>query len=238
VVPEDVDDLIKITSRHFRQAEQLCRRRLASECRSRYGNWGSTARFEVANRIVGDARLAHTDFGPPERKAFVVPRELATEQQRVYETAVAGYLTLFGAEPARSIDLGFDTVLDDPPARLVGDIGLALETDTGCVVRVLRIGERGYGQRLLDDTDLRFTLLRAASWVDGQETLDVVVAELLNLGTETFTIDVGAELGPTREWARERVEAIEVLVADDRPEPGHDCLGCKFVAGCTAHRDG
>jgi hypothetical protein len=238
VAAEDVDDLIKITSRHLRQAEQMCRRRLASECGNRYGNWGSSARFEVANRVVGDARLAHTDFGPPERKAFVVPRELTPEQQRVYEAAVAGYFALFGAEPARAIDLGFDTVLDDPPARLVGDLGLALETESGCVVRVLRIGERGYGQRLLDEIDLRFTLLRAASWVGAHGSLEVVVAELLNLGIETFTIDIDAELGPTREWVRERVGAIEVLSADDRPQPGHDCLGCKFVAGCTAHRDG
>jgi hypothetical protein len=238
VAADDVDDLIKITSRHLRQAEQTCRRRLASECHNRHGNWGSGARFEVGNRVVGDARLAHTEFGPPERRAFVVPRELTPEQQRVYEAAVAGYLALFGAEPARTIDVGFETVLDDPPARLVGDIGLAVETERGCVVRVLRIGERGYGQRLLDETDLRFTTLRAASWVGDHGRLEIVVAELLNLGAETFTIDIEAELGPTREWARDRVAAIEVLAADDRPQPGHDCLGCKFVAGCIAHRDG
>jgi hypothetical protein len=234
----DVEEPIKITSRHLRQADEMCRRRLASECRNRYGNWSSGARFEVPNRVVADARLAHTEYGPPDRKAFVVPRELAPEQQRVYEAAVSGYLALFGREPARAVDVGFDTVLDDPPARLVGDIGLALEMEPGPVVRVLRIGERGYGQRLLDETDLRFTVLRASAWAGEDGTLEVVVAELLNLGTETFTMDIAAELGPAREWARERITAIEALIADERPQPGHDCLGCRFVAGCTAHRDG
>jgi hypothetical protein len=70
-----------------------------------------------------------------------------------------------------------------------------------------------------------------------RRTLRVVVAELLNLGTDEFTINLAAALEEARPWLAERVAHIRALAADPTPKAGRDCLGCRFVAGCRAHRD-
>jgi hypothetical protein len=229
-------EFTKITSRHLRGAEEICRRRLAKELDDQRGNPPGQARFGVSNRLTNDVRLAHTEFAPPDPKAFVVPAEMLPEQQRVYRAGVAGYLALFGDEPARAVDTRFDTALDDLEVRLVGDIGIALETDDGCELRVLRVGERGFGQSLLDDVDLRFVVLRAASWAAGNGPLRVVAADVLQVARAELTVDVDAQVTDTRAWLDERVAVIRALADDPRPRAGHDCLGCRFVSGCIAHR--
>jgi hypothetical protein len=230
------DPLAKITPRHLRQADEMCRRRLSLELTDQRGNAPGSARFEVSNRLGADARLAHTEMAVPDPSAFVPPAELLPEQQRAYAAGVAGYLALFGDEVARTIDLGFDTVLDDLDVRLVGDVGLALETETGCELRVLRLGERGFGQALLDDVDLRFATLRAVKWTGDDGHLRVVVADVLNVDRAEFTIDLAERLHDTRAWVAERVTRIRTLADDPQPRAGRDCLGCRFVAGCRAHR--
>jgi hypothetical protein len=224
----------KITLRHLRRAEDICRRRLALETAGQYGNRGNDARFGVPNRVTADVRLAHTDFGPPDTRAFVVPGELLPEQQRVYGAAVSGYLALFGEEPGRTADLGFDTVLDEVQVRLVGDVGVALDTDDGCEVRVLRVVEPG--RPLLDDVDLRFTVVRVANWATGRGELRIVAADLLNVQRADFVVDVDASLPDARAWVDERVALVRELIADPEPRAGQHCLGCGFVSGCKAHR--
>src|SRR4051794_28573752 len=226
----------KITSRHLRRADEMCRRRLAKELDDQRGNPPGQARFGVSNRLTNDVRLAHTEFAPPDPRGFVVPAEMLPEQQRLYQAAVAGYLALFGDEPARAIDTRFDTALDVLEVRLVGDIGVALETDNGCELRVLRIGERGFNQALLDDVDLRFVVLRAAVWATGRGPLRVVAADVLQVAQAELTVDVDAQLADARAWLEDRVQAIRALADDPRPRAGHDCLGCRFVNGCIAHR--
>ncbi|MCU1426803.1 MAG: hypothetical protein JWL83_803 [Actinomycetia bacterium] len=212
----------------------MCRRRLALELDNQRGNPPGNARFEVSNRISADARLAHTELAPPEARAFVLPTELLAEQQRVYAAAVAGYLTLFGSTSARAVDTSFETPLPELEVRLVGDIGVALETDDGVEVRVLRVGDRGHARSLLDDIDLRFITLRAAPWSHGRP-LRLVVAELLNLDHATFDIDVDERAPAAYEWVAERVAFIRSIADSDAPRAGHDCLGCRFVNGCRAH---
>jgi hypothetical protein len=229
-------EFTKITSRHLRGADEMCRRRLAKELADQRGNPPGQARFGVSNRLTNDVRLAHTEFAPPDARAFVVPLEMLPEQQRVYRAGVAGYLALFGDQAARAIDTRFDTALDDLEVRLVGDIGVALDTEDGCELRVLRVGERGFSQSLLDDVDLRFVVLRAAAWAEGRGPLRVVAADVLQVAHADLVVDVDAALAPAREWLAERVDAIKRLVEDDRPRAGHDCLGCRFVSGCIAHR--
>ncbi len=214
----------------------MCRRRLAKELDDQRGNARGSARFAVSNRLQADARLAHTEFAPPDPQAFVVPAELLPEQQRVYRAGVAGYLALFGDEPARAIDTRFDTTLDHLGVRLVGDVGLALETDGGYELRVLRLGERGFSQTLLDDLDLRFVLLRAAEWAAERGPLRVVAADVLQVARADFVVAFGDALDEARAWAQERVAAIRAYADDPRPRAGRDCLGCAFVAGCGAHR--
>jgi hypothetical protein len=234
VATATADELAKITSRHLRQADEMCRRRLALDLDDQRGNAPGSARFEVGNRFTADARLAHTELAPPDPRAFVVPSEMLPEQQRVYEAAVAGYLTLFGDQPARAVDLRFETVLDDLGVRLVGDVGIALDTDDGCELRVVRLGSRGFG-KLLDDVDLCVATVRTAGWAAGRGPLRVVVADVLDLEVAHLTLDVDAEVEAARAWIAGRVEHIRTLAADPRPRPGHDCLGCRFVAGCRAH---
>jgi hypothetical protein len=36
-------------------------------------------------------------------------------------------------------------------------------------------------------------------------------------------------------WITARAERVLELAADGRPRAGGDCLGCAFVAGCSAH---
>jgi hypothetical protein len=230
------DELAKITPRHLRQADEMCRRRLALELADQRGNPPGSARFGVSNRFSADARLAHTEMAPPDPRAFVEPSELLPEQRHAYRAAVAGYLALFGDEAARAVDLGFDTVLADLEVRLVGDVGLALETPGGCELRVLRLGERGFGQSLLDDVDLRFATMRAAPWAGDDATLRIVVADVLNVERAEFVVDVAAQLDDARAWVTDRIAAIRDLALDPQPKAGRDCLGCRFVAGCRAHR--
>jgi len=232
-VADVATEFTKITLRHLRRAEELCRRRLALETAGQYGNRSSDARFGVPNRVAADVRLAHTDFGPPDTRAFVVPGELLPEQQRVYGAAVSGYLALFGDEPGRAADLGFETVLEELEVRLVGDIGVALDTDDGCEVRVLRVVEPG--RPLIDDADLRFTIVRAAAWAAGRP-LRLVAADVLNVQRADLVVDVEAELPDARAWVDERVAVVRELVADPQPRAGVHCLGCGFVSGCKAHR--
>jgi hypothetical protein len=226
----------KITARHLRRAEETCRRRLAKELEGYKGNPPGAARFGVANRLTADVRLAHTELGPPDRRAFVVPSELLPEQQRVYQAGVAGYLALFGDAPGRSVDVGFDTALADLEVRLVGDVGVALDTDAGAELRVLRLGERGFNQPLFDDVDRWFALVRSEAWLAGAATLRIVVADVLNVQRAEFTADVATELPPARAWLETRIDVIRGLAADPVARAGQDCLGCRFVNGCGAHR--
>jgi hypothetical protein len=228
-------EFTKITPRHLRQADEMCRRKLALETDGQRGNWPGDARFGVSNRLSADVRLAHTEFAPPDARAFVVPEDLLPEQRRVYGAGASGYLALFGAAPARVVDVGFETVLEDIEVRLVGDIGIALDTDAGCELRVLRLGERGFGQSLLDDNDLRFAVVRAASWAAGRGPLRVIAADVLNALRAELVVDIDADLPEARAWLDERVAEIRALATDPIPRPGRDCLGCKFVAGCRAH---
>lgn len=213
----------------------MCPRRLAKEVDDQRGNPPGTARFGVANRLSADVRLAHARFGPPDARAFVAPEELLPEQQQAYRAGVSGYLALFGDRPARTVDVGFDTVLPDLEVRLVGDVGIALDTDDGCELRVLRLGERGFGQRLFDDVDRWFALARCAAWVDQRRELRIVVADVLHLERAEWAVDVATELDAAHEWVAARVAAVRELAEDPRPRPGRDCLGCRFVAGCRAH---
>jgi hypothetical protein len=235
-VPEVETELAKVTARHLRRAEELCRRRLALELGDQRGNRPGSARFGVSNRLAADVRLAHTDFAPPDPKAFVVPRELLPEQQQLYRAGVAGYVALFGEEPARAVDLGFDTVLDGLEARLVGDVGVAVDTDRGPELRVLRLGERRFGQFLLDDVEQRIATVRCAEWASGPGSLRLVVADVLHLDRAELEIDLHADLVPAREWVAQRFDEIRAFASDPRPRAGSDCQGCRFVAGCTEHR--
>jgi hypothetical protein len=226
------DVAAKVTAMHLRRAERMCARRLALDQQDQRGNRSATRRFEVANRLVADARLAHTEGGPPDPRAFVVPRDLFPEQQRVYEAGARGYLACFGGASARLVE--HDAWSTDVPglgARLVGDVGIALETDGGHELRVLRLG-RG-ARPGIDEVDVRVALLRSEAWATG--SLSLVVADVLAATAHRVSLDVAAQLPEARAWLAERIGVLRDRTRDARPTVGADCQGCPFVAGCPPH---
>ncbi len=139
----------------------MCRRRLAREHAGgkRYANRSADARFAVSNRLVADARLAHTDPVLVRREAFVDPRDLEPEQRACYWAGVRGYLANFGDRPGRLADLGWQTSLPDVGVDLVANVGLPLERADGShELRMLKLGGRRTGAPLLDPVELRCAL--------------------------------------------------------------------------------
>jgi hypothetical protein len=237
------DDLPLVKPAHLRRADELCARKLACERAQRrdsFRNRAGDARFAVSNRIEEDARLAHTAMRSPRRSDFVLPRDLRPEQQRLYDAAAAGYITLFGDEPARAIPPDvldpFGTELPEAGVRLAASIGIALERSDGHPeLRILKIGAPRSGRPLVDDVDVQVAALRTVPWLrDG--TLRLVAADLLELRREP---PIELDLAPTRRAATkflvERNARIESRVARPKPVAGPDCSLCGFVAGCTAH---
>jgi hypothetical protein len=219
----------------LRRADDMCRRRLAREHAGgkAHANRTADARFAVANRVVADARLAHTDAERVRAEAFVVPKDLEIEQQALYRAAVRGYLCEFGNRPGRSIDLGWRTAIEPGGVDLMSDVGLALELADGThELRVLKVNARRSGAPLLDDVELRCALIRTAEWAP--EDLTVVAIDLIEQECVARVIDARAR-AEARAWFGARISLVVEHAADGRPRAGADCNGCAFVAGCAAH---
>jgi hypothetical protein len=228
------DELGRVTLSHLRRAEATCRRRLAREHLGLRGNWNPPARFAVANRLVEDARVAHAELRAPQLTDFPSPHDLVPEQQRLYRAAAGGYVALFGARPARAVTVdAWETELPDLGVRLVGSLGLALETGGGAPeLRSLRLAADN--PRLVDDAERRLVVIRSAAWV-GARTLRVVVVDLLAGAIVEEELDVSAALPEALDWIEARVAVIRERASDPVPKAGADCRGCPFVPGCRAH---
>jgi hypothetical protein len=225
------DELRRVTPALLRRAEQMCPRRLKHEYESgKKLNRHSDARFEVSNRVSEDARLAHAEMVAPRPEAFVDPSDVEPEQRALYRAAATGYLRMFGVDAVLAEDIGRSTDEPELGVRLSGTPGLAVKhADGHAEVRVLRIGSSG---SLLDDTDIRFTLLRAGAWAGA--ALDITAVDLLDCRQIACTLDVEAELPGARSWLAERITVIEGRVDRDRPVAGIDCRGCTCIPGCPA----
>ena len=231
----DDDALGRVTLAHLRRAEEMCRRRLAREHLGLHGNWNPPARFAVANRLVEDARVAHTELRAPRATDFPRPLDLVPEQQLLYRAAAGGYVALFGARAARAVTVdAWETELPELEIRLVGSLGLALETADGSPeLRSLRLGIAG-SRPLIDDAERRVVVVRSAAWV-GTRVLRLVVVDLLEGAVVEEELDVGAALPDALAWVAARAEVIRARAADPTPKAGADCRGCPFVPGCRAH---
>jgi hypothetical protein len=229
------DELGRVTLAHLRRAEAMCRRRLAREHAGLHGNWNPPARFAVANRLVEDARVAHAELRAPRATDFPTPNDLIPEQQLLYRAAAGGYVTLFAARAARAVVVdAWETELPDLEVRLVGSLGLALETDDGSPeLRSLRLGVAG-NRPLIDDAERRVIVVRSAAWV-GTRALRLVVVDLLAGEVVEEEVDVAAALPEALAWIEARVAVIAARAADPVPKAGADCRGCPFVPGCQAH---
>jgi hypothetical protein len=225
------EELRRVTPALLRRAEHMCPRRLKHEYESgRKLNKHSDARFEVTNRVTEDARLAHAEMGTPRPEAFVDPSDVEPEQRALYRAGAIGYLRMFGADSVVAEDIGRSTDDAELGVRLSGTPGLAVRhADARAEVRVLRLGATG---ALVDDVDIKFTVLRAGEWAGA--ALDITAVDLLDCRRVVCSLDVGEELPVTRAWLARRVAAIEDRGDRHRAIAGADCRGCTCIPGCPA----
>jgi len=231
----DDDELPRISPRHLRLADEMCRRRLAREVHSGKRNVNKTGdmRFAVSNRIEADARLAQAEPGLPRPEAFVQHRDLEPEQQALYSAAARGYLDAFGGSHARIVDLGFRTALPELGVELSSNPGIAAELDDGGrELRKVLVGARR-DSLLFDPVDVRIALVRTEEWAPVQ--LDIVAVDVIEQRRAQHAPDVEADRAEAFSWIGDRVARVLELAADARPRAGRDCQGCAFISGCTKH---
>lgn len=229
------DELERVTLGHLRAAETMCRRRLAREHAGLRGRWSPSPRYAVGNRIVEDARVAHAELRAPRAQDFPTPTDLFPEQQLVYRAAAGGYVALFGARPARAVTVdAWETEIPELEVRLVGSLGLVLETADGSPeLRSLRLGLAG-NRPLIDDGERRVLIVRSAAWV-GARPLRLVVVDLLAGEIVEEELDVAAALPDALDWLTTRVAVVRARAADPVPKAGAECRGCPYIPGCRAH---
>jgi hypothetical protein len=233
--PRETEELPRISPRHLRLAEELCRRRLAREVHNgkRSVNRTGDMRFAVSNRIEADARLAHAEGGVPRPEAFVAPRDLEPEQVALYRAGARGYLDAFGVAAAHVTELGYRTLLPELGVELTSNPGIACELDDGGrELRKVLVGARR-DTKLLDPVDVRVALVRTEEWAPVQ--LDIVVVDVIEQRRATLTPELDTDRADAHTWIAERVELVLELAADGRPHAGRDCQGCAFISGCSKH---
>lgn len=231
----DDDELPRISPRHLRLADEMCRRRLAREVHSGKRNVNKTGdmRFAVSNRIEADARLAQAEPGVPRPEAFVEPRDLEPEQHALYRAAARGYLDAFGQQSAVVVDLGYRTALPELGVELSSGLGIAAELDDGGrELRKVLVGSRR-DSLLLDPVDVRIMLARTEEWAAVQ--LDIVAVDVIDQRMIRHEPDLETDRVEAHAWIAERVERVLELASDPRPRAGRDCQGCAFISGCASH---
>jgi hypothetical protein len=231
-----VDELPRVTASMLRRADEMCRRRLHFEHQPQKSraNRSADARFAVSARVAGDARLAQAEHGLPRAEAFVDPIELEPEQRRLYRAAARGYLDAFSSAPGRVVDLGWATEFTDLGVVLVANIGLPVELDAAArELRILQLGARGRGRPMLDTVTVNVALLRTEEWAPDQ--LRIVAVDLIEQHSSDYDAQLPDDRDAAREWLAQRVDVVRSRVDKQAPRAGVDCLGCRFVAGCSAH---
>ena len=184
--------------------------------------------FEVAARLTEEARTWHQANVRAEH-GFPDPTDLEPEQCAVYRVAAGEYVRRFGDEDVDVHDLGWLTEFPEFGVRLAGQVGITVVgADDRHEVRVLRLASRD----LLDDVDMKFTILRTAQWATS--TLHIVAVDLLHGDSAEYDLNIEAHLGDARAWLEERVELIRTRSDWHRPVVGSDCRNCKCVPGCAA----
>ena len=94
-------------------------------------------------------------------------------------------------------------------------------------IMVDRIAHRG---PLLDDFDIRFTLLRAREWApDG---FRIVALSPLDLQSVEYDIDTADRVDESLAWLAERLELITERANRARAIAGADCRDCSCIPGC------
>jgi hypothetical protein len=232
---DDADEPPRFTLRHLRADATACARRIVKEMHQRRDtrrNRSATRGFELDARIVGDAIVAHAELRVANPEDFVVPRDLTPEEQRVHRAAALGYVTVFD-EPfvVEPLTDEWESVDATTGRRWVGRVPLAgRDADGVARVRHLLGGNR---PAEIDDANRLLLALRTDGWSD--VVLIDVAAPLAADRRAPIAIDDHTR-AVARDWAHERSQRWIDLGPDARPRAGRDCLGCAYVASCSAHR--
>jgi hypothetical protein len=231
------DEPAKVTLAHLRRAEEVCGFRLAREHADSRGNWGSSVRWQVSNRVLDDIRLAHTELAAPRPDRFLVRTDLTPEQEQVYDLATRWYVTLFGDRAVRAVDEDPWSTERADGIRLVGRAGLGLvDAEGGGEIRLLQIGGRPEpATALLDSPTVRFALLRRPEWLDGRR-VRISAADLVRGTYADETVDTTGALAVVEDWLAERMTVVRERVAAAKPRFGLECGWCAFIAACPALR--
>ena len=234
----EAEEFPRVTVRQLARAESTCPRRLELDHLGNRANRGATRGFRVSSQIEADARLAHARLAAPRPDHFRATDDLFPEERRVFETAAAWYVALFGDQPMIVADTDtddFETVAGRTGVRLVGGAGLALESESGArELRLLSIGNRST-EELLESPSVRFALLRRPAWTRRGD-LRIVRVDLLGGWSITETTDGRAIWEDLRSWLIGRIEVITSLADRRAPRTGWECARCPYIAGCAALR--
>jgi hypothetical protein len=226
---DPADELPRVTPAMLRQADTMCPRRLNHEHESgrKLSPLGG-AQFEVASRLTNDAITWHKGATETE-EGFPEPSDLEPEQRAVYRAAARAYSARFGDDDIEIHDeLGWTTEFEDIGVRLVCSLGIPVEhADGRRELRQLRLAGRDL---LVDDTEVRCLLLRAADWAPDGFSISAV--DLLENTSIEYEIDVRDHIDETREWLAARVAIIRENSNARKTRAGADCRYCPCIPGC------
>lgn len=231
---DETEDLPRVTAGLLRAADTMCTRRLHKEHQGARGNRRSDTRFRVANQLVDDARLSHVDPSPPAPDHFRAASDLLPEQRAVYELAARWYVELFCEHVVRSVEVEFETPVEQLGIRLVGPAGLPVEHTSGeRELRILRLGQGPVATEPLSAPEIRFSVLRLEQWLAGRP-FRLVVADLIR-GELVDQVVADDPLPELHGWLAERVDRIRARTTTPDARAGIECGWCPFIAGCGAH---
>lgn len=242
----DRELLPKVTPYLLRHADTMCARRLAHEYDGREASHDPVHRSRVRDAFLAAARDAHAELSRPTAAQFDGlggdPHDgLEAEEQRVLAHAARWYVELFGDRAAVLHEHGLDapTVSKARGVRIGGWVDLTVvDADGTKELRQLELwGGRAPVEDPLELPALRLAVLRLSRWC-GDEPLRVTWADLVHGAMCERVVDVAAEVPALREWFEERLAVVRERVDEPTPEPGDDCMSCKFVSGCAAHPTG
>jgi hypothetical protein len=199
----------------------------------------TTSRFNqgrLLDALKASVIEAHDELRVPERRWFVAPERLFSEERAVWDVAVTHYLERFGEVPARTAR----GEVDQPDLRkrqvaLGGTAPLAFDLDDGIEVRRLVLsGRREPCADPVRDADSLLVVLRLARWM-ADRPLRVVAVDLATGAADTAVVLPGslADLGALLD---ERLAALWELADLGDARPGVACGWCIHAPACPAHR--
>ena len=220
----------------------MCPRRLQRTHEGSPASHDPVHRSRMREPFVARLREIHAEMHAPLAGDFdgigsAWGEGLEPEEQAVLAQAAHWYTQVFGGRPAVWEDADVDHPTPRRGVRVGGWVDLTVLTDEGPELRQFSLwGGRTPAVDPMELAAVRVAFLRLTPWVAGRP-LRVVWADLVN-GQVRERL-VGPEERPAvTDWFDARVAALRERIADPRPEPGDDCGGCGFVAGCPEHRKG